>query len=91
MIRSLPFRVSLFFLSSLIVATVARAATVQGTVADPHGAAVPAARVLVIAAGAVVAQTDTDAQGRFVVDGLPAGALPLGAPERWLTGDPAAD
>ena len=90
MVHSLRFKVSLFLLSIVLVATVARAATLQGTVADPHGAAVPAARVLVIAAGAVVAQTDTDAQGRFVVDGLPAGSYDLRVVAPGFRSEPAS-
>ena len=90
MVHSLRFKVSLFLLSIVLVATGARAATLQGTVADPHGAAVPAARVLVIAAGAVVAQTDTDAQGRFVVDGLPAGPYDLRVVAPGFRSEPAS-
>jgi len=76
-IRAFRPPVLLFFLSSWLVAGPARAATIRGTVTDPHGAVVPAAHVLVVAGGAVVAQADADARGTFVVDGLAPGSYEL--------------
>jgi outer membrane cobalamin receptor len=67
----------------LLVATVAlaplpaRAATVRGSVIDPDGRVVSHAHVLVLAQAVVIASTDTDDRGTFVVAGLPGGAYTI--------------
>ena len=90
MVRSFRFPTSLFLLLSwaLAGAGAAAAATVRGTVTDPHDRPVAGARVLVTAGGAVVASAATDAAGRYVVDGLPAGAFVLQVAADGFRGEP---
>ena len=61
-----------FFLFTFNFPSAALAASLRGTVVDPDGGAVPDAQVLVIARGAVVATTTTDARGAFEATGLAA-------------------
>ena len=90
MIRSRRFPTFPLFLSFLLLAGAARAATLRGEVTDPQGAVVAAARVLVVAGGAVIASADTDAQGRYVIAGLPAGAFELRVVAAGFRAEPAA-
>ena len=57
--------------------TSARAATLAGTVTDPHGRLVHHARVLVLARATVVAAAETDERGRFTIRDLPAGTYAI--------------
>ncbi|HKS95151.1 MAG TPA: carboxypeptidase regulatory-like domain-containing protein, partial [Terriglobia bacterium] len=64
-------------LSVLLGASVARAATIQGTVVDPDGRAVPEARVSLLAPLTALEERQTDAQGHYQFSGLAAGVYKL--------------
>ena len=73
-----------FWFSGLLLGSVlassAAAETVQGVLLDPSGSPVPQALVKVTnASDSVLGQTQTDAQGRFTVERLPAGLFRLKA------------
>ena len=69
MLRSFSFVFSLL----LLIASSAAAGVVRGTVTDPDGRPAPGARVVVRSAIAAVAETTTDARGRFETATLPDG------------------
>ncbi len=87
-----PFRVSILLAILLIggLAGGAAAATIRGAVTDPHDRPVAGARVLVTAAGAVVASAETGATGRYEVTNLPAGAYVLQVAAPGFRGEPVA-
>ncbi|MGH9194796.1 MAG: TonB-dependent receptor plug domain-containing protein, partial [Acidimicrobiia bacterium] len=74
------------FLSSL--ADPARAATLQGSVVDPDGAAITDAKVVVSGPLGVVATAETDGSGRFRVTALSAGSYELRVIAPGLYADP---
>ncbi len=92
MIRPLRFPIFLFLLLSWLAlgAPAVSAATIRGAVTDPHDRPVAGARVLVTAGGAVVASVATDASGRYVVDGLPAGTFVLQVAAEGFRNEPIA-
>lgn len=52
-----------------------REATIQGTVYDPDGRAVPRARVSLMGSLAAIAERETDSRGEYRFEGLPNGAF----------------
>jgi vitamin B12 transporter len=73
------FRLLLLFLLSGLFATVAHAATVRGTVADSLGAAIPNARVELIANQKIIDSTTADAAGRYQFHDVSAGRYQIRA------------
>lgn len=73
------------FLLVLFGGSVARAATVEGTVFDSSGRAVPAAHVSLLARSTPLAARETDTSGRFHFDGLRAGTYSLVAESPGLS------
>lgn len=84
--RSLVF-VSL--LSLIVLAGSADAARVSGTVTDPHGRAVPSARVQLEVATGAIQRTDAGADGAFVFADVPAGTFVIRAFAEGFVGDAA--
>jgi outer membrane receptor protein involved in Fe transport len=66
-----------------VAATASHGATIQGTVYDPEGRAVPDARVTLLNSMAAVAERRTDAKGEYRFEGLCSGAFTVAA---YLTG-----
>jgi outer membrane receptor protein involved in Fe transport len=64
-------------LCTIVFACGARAATLKGTVFDPGGSAVAGARVTLLRSSAPLAESETDAQGRFEFRNLAAGAYSI--------------
>lgn len=48
----------------------AQPGSIQGTVVDPTGGAIPGAQIALIDSGGVKARTTTDAEGRFIISGI---------------------
>ncbi len=76
-----------FFTPSIYAQSPAKHAggSIHGTVYDPAGGVVPDAKVSLLNSLAVVAQTETDAQGRYQFDGLDAGAFTVAASRSGLS------
>ena len=64
-------------LALLLTVTAARAATIEGTVLDPNGRVVPAARVNLLAPMRPFAETETSGEGRYRFETLPGGDYQL--------------
>ena len=72
------YRAGLLPLVALLLSIgVVRAATLEGTVLDPSGRAVPGARVSLLRQFTPLEERQTDARGRFEFDGLRGGAYRL--------------
>ncbi len=72
-----PSAILLGFILLLVSSTLASAATIQGTVLDPNGAAVPRAKVTLLSSLAAVEERQTDARGQYKFDNLPGGVYKL--------------
>jgi outer membrane cobalamin receptor len=81
-------RCSLLPFSFFLLASVASAATISGTVRDPEGRAVAGARVVVTGASPAVAEAITDSEGAFALDRLPAGSVTVRVLIDGFTADP---
>ena len=75
--RTVVLAVAALALLLIIGGRSARAATIEGTVFDPSGQPVPSAGVNLLARLAPVAERQSDAQGHFRFENLPAGAYRL--------------
>jgi outer membrane receptor protein involved in Fe transport len=64
------------------------AATLEGTVLDPSGQAVPGARITLQRSLVAVEETRADARGAYRFEGLPEGQYRLSAAARGLTSSP---
>jgi vitamin B12 transporter len=84
---------SRFIALSCLIALCARgadAASVDGRVTDPDGASVPNVRVVASTALGTAADRVTDRQGRFDIDGLPAGRYSILVAAEGFQADPVS-
>ena len=61
----------------LVAVATARAATIEGTVLDPSGRVVPRSRVTLLAPTTPLAETESNAEGKYRFDNLRAGSYQL--------------
>jgi outer membrane cobalamin receptor len=84
--KSIIARCTILLLVSACAAHAAWASTLEGTVLDPSGKAVPAARVSLLRSLVAIAERQSDAEGAYKFEGLQDGTYQLAASARGLSG-----
>jgi len=83
-----------FLIASIVTlflaAATSSAATIEGTVLDPSGLAVPSARVTILAPMTPLAETETDAEGKYRFENLRGGSFQIVARAPGLASPPMA-
>jgi outer membrane cobalamin receptor len=76
------------FATALLLSRTVSAATLSGRVTDPDGRPVAGARIVVVGALGAVADRESNSDGRFEIDALPAGAYGIHVVKDGFTADP---
>jgi outer membrane cobalamin receptor len=86
MIKASLIRALLFSVTVISLGSLTRAATIEGTVFDPSGQAVPGARVSLTRSLVVIGERETDSRGAYKFEGLQEGIYQVAASSRGLAG-----